>query len=293
MKKCIFLYRQRYLSYLVLLLLLWPTVMLAAQGNIQIKGKFSLKEAIRYIEETSDYTFFYKDSDLKDKSKKEINCSGTIEEVLKNLFNGSGVNYIIKGKEVIFKVANAQNAEQQQPKKRVITGTIIDGETKEPIIGASVWLKNSSSGTVTNLDGHYSLTIEGIGGVLEFSYIGMKKQEIAISNKNVIDVILNPDTKKLDEVVVVGYGSMRKQDVTTSIARVGGKDLKDMPVTGFDQAIVGKMAGVQVTQTSGKPNSGATIRVRGTGLLQQGQSRYMWWMEYHWKELQVLWKLLI
>ena len=102
MKKCIFLYRQRYLSYLVLLLLLWPTVMLAAQGNIQIKGKFSLKEAIRYIEETSDYTFFYKDSDLKDKSKKEINCSGTIEEVLKNLFNGSGVNYIIKGKEVIF-----------------------------------------------------------------------------------------------------------------------------------------------------------------------------------------------
>lgn len=111
-----FLYRQRYLSYLVLLLLLWPTVMLAAQGNIQIKGKFSLKEAIRYIEETSDYTFFYKDSDLKDKSKKEINCSGTIEEVLKNLFKGSGVNYIIKGKEVIFKVANAQNAEQQQPK---------------------------------------------------------------------------------------------------------------------------------------------------------------------------------
>ena len=73
--------------------------MLAAQGNIQIKGKFSLKEAIRYIEETSDYTFFYKDSDLKDKSKKEINCSGTIEEVLKNLFKGSGVNYIIKGKE--------------------------------------------------------------------------------------------------------------------------------------------------------------------------------------------------
>ena len=218
MKKCIFLYRQRYLSYLVLLLLLWPTVMLAAQGNIQIKGKFSLKEAIRYIEETSDYTFFYKDSDLKDKSKKEINCSGTIEEVLKNLFKGSGVNYIIKGKEVIFKVANAQNAEQQQPKKRVITGTIIDGETKEPIIGASVWLKNSSSGTVTNLDGHYSLTIEGIGGVLEFSYIGMKKQEIAISNKNVIDVILNPDTKKLDEVVVVGYGRQKKESVVGAIS---------------------------------------------------------------------------
>lgn len=238
MKKCIFLYRQRYLSYLVLLLLLWPTVMLAAQGNIQIKGKFSLKEAIRYIEETSDYTFFYKDSDLKDKSKKEINCSGTIEEVLKNLFNGSGVNYIIKGKEVIFKVANAQNAEQQQPKKRVITGTIIDGETKEPIIGASVWLKNSSSGTVTNLDGHYSLTIEGIGGVLEFSYIGMKKQEIAISNKNIIDVILNPDTKKLDEVVVVGYGRQKKESVVGAISSLDVGEL-NIPGSNISNVLAG------------------------------------------------------
>ena len=117
--------------------------------------------------------------------------------------------------------------------------------------------------------------------------------DIAVTDEKLSKITMIEDSKLIDEVVVVGYGSMRKQDVTTSIARVGGKDLKDMPVTGFDQAIVGKMAGVQVTQTSGKPNSGATIRVRGTGLLQQGQSRYMWWMEYHWKELQVLWKLLI
>ena len=272
MKKCIFLYRQRYLSYLVLLLLLWPTVMLAAQGNIQIKGKFSLKEAIRYIEETSDYTFFYKDSDLKDKSKKEINCSGTIEEVLKNLFNGSGVNYIIKGKEVIFKVANAQNAEQQQPKKRVITGTIIDGETKEPIIGASVWLKNSSSGTVTNLDGHYSLTIEGIGGVLEFSYIGMKKQEIAISNKNVIDVILNPDTKKLDEVVVVGYGQQKKESVVVSMSSIKPKDIV-VPSRSLNNSLAGQVAGLIAVQRSGEPGyDNAEFWIRGVSTFAGGTS---------------------
>ena len=272
MKKCIFLYRQRYLSYLVLLLLLWPTVMLAAQGNIQIKGKFSLKEAIRYIEETSDYTFFYKDSDLKDKSKKEINCSGTIEEVLKNLFKGSGVNYIIKGKEVIFKVANAQNAEQQQPKKRVITGTIIDGETKEPIIGASVWLKNSSSGTVTNLDGHYSLTIEGIGGVLEFSYIGMKKQEIAISNKNVIDVILNPDTKKLDEVVVVGYGQQKKESVVVSMSSIKPKDIV-VPSRSLNNSLAGQVAGLIAVQRSGEPGyDNAEFWIRGVSTFAGGTS---------------------
>lgn len=175
-----------------------------------------------------------------------------IEEVLKNLFKGSGVNYIIKGKEVIFKVANAQNAEQQQPKKRVITGTIIDGETKEPIIGASVWLKNSSSGTVTNLDGHYSLTIEGIGGVLEFSYIGMKKQEIAISNKNVIDVILNPDTKKLDEVVVVGYGRQKKESVVGAISSLDVGEL-NIPGSNISNVLAGQLAGVVSMQASGEP----------------------------------------
>ena len=160
----------RYLRFIAAFLLLYPVSVLAAQGHISVQGQFSLKEAIQFIEENSDYTFFYKDSDLKDKSKKNINCSGTIEEVLKKLFSESGVNYIIKGKEVIFKVAETEKTDRmQQQKKRVITGTIIDAEHKEPIIGANVWLKNSSVGTITNIDGKYSITVEGVGGVLEFT----------------------------------------------------------------------------------------------------------------------------
>ena len=149
-------------------------------------------------------------------------------------------------------------------KKRVITGTIIDGETKEPIIGASVWLKNSSSGTVTNLDGHYSLTIEGIGGVLEFSYIGMKKQEIAISNKNVIDVILNPDTKKLDEVVVVGYGRQKKESVVGAISSLDVGEL-NIPGSNISNVLAGQLAGVVSMQASGEPgkNSASDFYIRG------------------------------
>ena len=94
---------------------------------------------------------------------------------------------------------------QQKKQKRVITGVVRDGDTNEPIIGASVWLKNSSVGAVTDIDGKYSITIEGVGGVLEFSYIGMKKQEIAIIDQKSINVTLQPDTEVLDEVVVVGY----------------------------------------------------------------------------------------
>lgn len=100
---------------------------------------------------------------------------------------------------------------QQKKQKRVITGVVRDGDTNEPIIGASVWLKNSSVGAVTDIDGKYSITIEGVGGVLEFSYIGMKKQEIAIIDQKSINVTLQPDTEVLDEVVVVGYGSQKKE----------------------------------------------------------------------------------
>ena len=263
MKKCIFLYRQRYLSYLVLLLLLWPTVMLAAQGDIQIKGKFSLKEAIRYIEETSDYTFFYKDSDLKDTSKKDISCKGTIDEVLKELFAGSNVNFIINGKEVVFKVSSPVSVAQQQ-KKRTITGIIVDSETKEPIIGASVWLKNSSAGAVTNLDGKYSITVEGVGGVLEFTYVGMKKQEIVIGDQKVINVVLAPDTEVLDEVVVVGYGNQKKESVVGAISTLDISHLK-VPGSSISNVLAGQLSGVVAVTRSGEPgkNSAADFYIRG------------------------------
>ena len=216
MKKRDFFY-WRYLRIIAVLLFLYPISVLAAQSNISVKGQYSLKEAIRFIEKNSEYTFFYKDSDLKDNSKRNINFSGTVDKLLEQLLAGTDVDYVIKDKDVIFKVSKSESIEQQ-PKKRVITGIIMDGDLKEPIIGASVWLKNSSSGAITDLNGRYTLTVEGIGGVIEFSYIGMKKQEVAIGNDNVINVTLYSDTKALEEVVVVGYGHQKKESVVGAIS---------------------------------------------------------------------------
>lgn len=255
----------RYLRFIAVFMLLYPISVLAAQGHISVKGQFSLKEAIQFIEKNSEYTFFYKDSDLRDNTKKNINCSGTIEEVLKKLFTDSGVNYIIKGKEIIFKVNKTEKVEQQQQqKKRVITGTVTDGDLKEPIIGASVWLKNSSTGAVTNLDGKYTITVEGIGGVLEFSYIGMKKQEIVIGDQSVINVTLSADTKKLDEVVVVGYGHQKKESVVGAISSLDVGEL-NVPGSNISNVLAGQLAGVVSMQASGEPgkNSASDFYIRG------------------------------
>lgn len=155
-------------------MMLFPVTLSAAQGRVKVKGNaITVRQALKQIEASSEYTFFYKAEDVDDVKKHNFNCDGTIETVLGEVLKGSKVDFVVKDKEVILTSSQKAGA-PQQAKKRVIKGTITDGDTKEPIIGANVWLKNSSVGAITDIDGKYSITIEGVGGVLTFSYIGMK-----------------------------------------------------------------------------------------------------------------------
>ncbi|WP_294479837.1 TonB-dependent receptor [uncultured Bacteroides sp.] len=263
MRKVEHFQRQRYLKYVVLALLFYPLSVLGAQGKISIKGQsISITQAIKQIEKSSNYTFFYNAADLKNTKNKSINCEGSIETVLKEVFEGSGISYIIKDNEVILKVEKT-NA-QQQTKKRTITGTVTASDNQEPIIGASVWLKNSSVGAITDIDGKYSIHIEGIGGALEFSYMGYKKKEVAIGDQKVINIVLDPDTEVLDEVVVVGYGSQKKASVIGAISTLDVGQLK-VPGSSISSVLAGQLAGVVSMSRSGEPgkNSAADFYIRG------------------------------
>ena len=156
----------------------------------------------------------------------------------------------------------AETTQQQQ--KRVITGTILTGDTNEPAIGATVYLKNSTTGAITDVNGKYSIAIEGIGGVLEFSYIGYKKQEIAIADQKKIDVVLQPDTEVLDEVVVVGYGSQKKESVVGAISTLDVTKLT-VPGASISNALAGQLSGIVAMNRSGEPgkSSAADFYIRG------------------------------
>ena len=144
------------------------------------------------------------------------------------------------------------------------TGNVKDA-TGDPIIGASIVEKgNTSNGTITNLNGDFSLKVPA-NATLIVSYIGMKTQEIAIKGKNKIDVTLSDDTKALDEVVVIGYGTAKRKDITGSVATVSSEVLSAVPVASATEALQGKMAGVQITTTEGSPDAEMKIRVRGGG----------------------------
>lgn len=143
----------------------------------------------------------------------------------------------------------------------------------EPLPGASVSIKGTSNGTSTDFDGKYTINVSS-GATLVFSYVGYDSKEVAVGNQSMINVTLDADNK-LDEIVVIGYGTQRKSDLTGAVSTVSAKDVADLPVSRVDQALQGRAAGVQITQTSGAPGAGTSIRVRGGNSI-NGSNQPLW-----------------
>jgi len=150
---------------------------------------------------------------------------------------------------------------------RIISGQVTDAR-KDPLPGVNVTIKGSSTGTTTDGRGNYRLNLPADNVTVVFSFIGYQTQEVAVGNRTVIDVNLAEDVKSLSEVVVVGYGTQRKTDLTGSVSSIGTKEIKQVAVTSLDQAMQGRAAGVQVTQGSAAPGGGVSIRIRGGNSIQ-------------------------
>ena len=152
-----------------------------------------------------------------------------------------------------------------------VTGTVVDAENKQPVIGVTVLVKGTNKGAVTDFDGKYSITVSD-NAVLVFSYVGFKTEEVNVDGRNTIDVSLNVDSNALDEVVVVGYGTIKKSDLTGSVVSIAGSDLAEQAKSSVAETLTGRLAGVQVVSTEGSPDAEINIRVRGGGSLTQDSS---------------------
>lgn len=145
-----------------------------------------------------------------------------------------------------------------------VKGTVKD-KTGETVIGASVVEKgNTSNGTITDIDGNYTISVPA-NATIVFSYVGMTTQEASVKGKTQIDIVMEDDAQALEEVVVIGYGAVKRKDLTGSVATVSSDVLAAVPVASATEALTGKMAGVQITTTEGSPDAEMKIRVRGGG----------------------------
>ena len=151
-----------------------------------------------------------------------------------------------------------------------ISGTVTDSESGQGLPGVSIGIKNTTTGTSTDGNGNFRLSVPDEKTVLVFSYVGYLNQEVSIGNRTKVNVAMVLDTKTLSEVVVVGYGSQERKDVTGAVSTIKTQNLKDFPVTSIDQKMAGQVAGVQVSQVTGAPGSGPVIRIRGAGSLGAG-----------------------
>ena len=145
-----------------------------------------------------------------------------------------------------------------------VTGVVMAQDEPDPVIGANVMVKGSTNGTITDFDGNFSISAKA-GDVPQVSFMGYKSQEIKVTNAGPLRITLVPDNVQLQEVVAIGYGTMKKSDLTGAVTSVSAEQLLKAPVSGLDQALQGRAAGVTVTNGSGQPGEGATIRIRGIG----------------------------
>lgn len=151
-----------------------------------------------------------------------------------------------------------------------VNGTVLSQEDNEPVIGASVLVVGTNVGTITDLDGRFSLTCPSDKATLRISFLGMESLEVAASPN--MRILLTQDTETLDEVIIVGYGVQRREAKTGSITSVAAEQIKDIPILSVDKMLSGKLAGVQVTQSSGQPGSSTSIRIRGTSSINAGNN---------------------
>ncbi|HRJ14735.1 MAG TPA: SusC/RagA family TonB-linked outer membrane protein, partial [Saprospiraceae bacterium] len=155
--------------------------------------------------------------------------------------------------------------------QRTISGTVTDAATKEPLIGANVLVVGTSAGTITDIDGTYSVSVPAGATELEFSYTGYASQKVAIGASSKVDVSLSAG-RLLDEVVVVGYGTVRKGDATGAVVAISDKDFNKGVIASPEQLLQGRAAGVQITAASGEPGAGVNIRIRGTSSVRAGNN---------------------
>lgn len=261
------------LSTLLLLLLLCMQATAKSAQKVTINKKDStIEQVFQSIKEQTGYAMVYNSNELKNRSVSLNLKNSTIEETLKECLKDSPFAFKIVNQNILIKKKEEHQEQTPSSSKtanKEIKGKVVDKQNIG-IPGVSIKAKGTSIGTLTNSDGLFTISIPDHTGHLVFSMVGYTTKEVAIGNTKTINVTLLEESSALNEVVVIGYGTQKKSDVTTAVSSVSAENIKERPALNFGEAIAGQMAGVQVQQTTGAPGGeGLAIRVRGIGSITQ------------------------
>ena len=274
MYKKLFLRLGQTIALVLALLLITPAFSFAQSGvNIEVKGA-PLKTVMESISKQSNYRFVYTNEVNVDSYKVTVTSKNEPATTLfDKIFKPLNINYRIKGSQVVLGITSAvaetadENQQNAQQRKNLISvkGTVKDAATGEAIPYASVFVKGTTLGAYTADDGSYNISKVPANGTLTFNYVGYKTQEISVNSRAIINIQLASEAVNLDDVLVVAYGTAKKESFTGSAEVVKSDKLQKRTVSNVTKAIDGMVTGVQSTSGSGQPGAGASIIIRGFG----------------------------
>ena len=250
-----------------------PTYSQAARVSLNFENK-SLEQVMDDIERQSEFYFIFNQKQIDVNRTINIQIDkGLIIDILPKLFTGTNVNYAVINRQILLTtdpieenlVAMMASGSTQQQQR--ITGKVTDATTGEPLAGVYVRIEGTNSGAVTDAEGNYSVEVPAEDAKLQFSFIGYNTETVPVAGRSQINIALAAEITRLDEIVVVGYGTQSKRTVTGSVQSVSADELSDMPTTSVAQKLQGKLSGVQINQTTGRPGEGMQIRIRGQASL--------------------------
>lgn len=249
-----------------LLMLFASVVSLFAEDASSQTAKISLSEnnistrkVIQQIEDQTDYLFVYNKDEINLNRTTSVHADEkTVAEVLKLLFNDTDIVYAMEGNNIML----MQGESPRQMESRKLSGTVTD-EKGEPVVGANVVEKGTTNGTVTDGNGFFTIDLKQETSLLIVSYIGYLQQEVVPGKKNQLTIRLLEDTQNLEEVVVVGYGTQKRENLTGAVASISAKEIESRPVTNAAQTLQGKIANLNVYSGDGAPGKKASFNIRG------------------------------
>jgi len=221
-------------------------------------------DVLSKIEDESEFFFLFNQKLVDVDRQVTVDAKNeSIDKILSGIFENTNVTALVKDRQIILTTANLEMVVSEQQKS--VSGKVTDSSGAS-LPGVAVIVKGTTSGSITDSNGSYSISNVPMDATLQFSFVGMKMQEIAVGGKTTINVKLEEETFGIEEVVAVGYGTQKKVNLTGSLSSVSEKELESRPITQTSQALAGLVTGVSVSQGSGRPGSdGAEIRIRGMG----------------------------
>ena len=230
----------------------------AQQMSISL-DKVTVRKALEHLQREYNYSVSVRSDEIDIERVVSVKATD-LSSVLKQIFAGQNVEYSINGTSVSVKAKKV--VVKETPVSRQITGKVLDEEAM-PLVGAAVVEKGTTNGAVADIDGNFAITPSSPSAVLVFSFFGYADEEIQVGKSSVIEVKMTPQSLSLDDVVVVGYGSMTRRDITSAVGSFKPKPSERREVLSVDQMLQGRVAGVNITTASGIPGASSRVSIRG------------------------------